>query len=311
MTIIKDYNQPNCHKIEELYKELNALYKKLQSLKDACFEKRTDVYKGMNIVNSIEEVIRNKETKIEEYKKLQDLQSITKSTETKTEKKKDFTKTTFNVENIQKQNSLSDNNPTIKDYLSKKHKRKISNVTKGTKKIRIDNDINSTFHKIMKNCSLYISIKLKQIYGNEKYIKIGINNINIINNTKKEKFLSETIINNIIIYKPRKSNEDYGENIIQKIEDMLNVNILGKEEEIKNLKFFLNMPTSKVYNMYMNDEDFFTNENQKKINISGFKTFKNDFGHYEVERQRLIKERAKKLLKRESEKRCPRKKNDC
>ena len=58
----------------------------------------------------------------------------------------------------------------------------------------------------------------------------------------------------------------------------------------------------------MNDENFYLDKNKKKINIIGFKTFKDDFWDYDVKRQEMIKEKAKQLLDKKSEKRSRQKK---
>lgn len=257
VTIAKDDKKINQDKIEELTKKLNVYYNIIQKLKEKCFEGETDAYKGMSLVNKFEEDMRNLNTTIENIK-MKD-----KTTEIKTEKNKDFTE-------------ISSNNLSFLN-----NKRKITNDTKEntnkSNRIRIDDDINATFHKTMNISTLYISNQLKDIYGNEKEIIAGINNKNIGNNTKKENFLCRSIIKNIELYKPRNSKKGYGEKIVQHIENKLSGNIPGKEEKIKNLKFFVKGETSIAYKMYMNDENFYLDKNKKKINIIGFKTFKDDF----------------------------------
>ena len=166
-------------------------------------------------------------------------------------------------------------------------------------------------HKSFESIYNYSLKKMKEIDPNIKIFKSYINNSSIKNNTEKEKYIFRTIKENIYNSKPKHSSEENLEDNRQKIEQILNAKIKGKEREIKILNTLFNMLYLDGLRMYLYDEPFILieeNGEEKMVYLEGFRSFKDDFKGYNITIQNNFIKKVEELMNGESKKRKSRQK---
>ena len=126
---------------------------------------------------------------------------------------------------------------------------------------------------------------VKNTIGKEKILKMNIKEIYCIKNEKNR----------------------------WKIEELLSMNVEGKEDEMQLLRLIFNIKYEKIFLRFMNDKPYITimnNFKKEKIKLFGFETFSNVFSDYGEKAKQEVKLKAFDLIGGNIKKRKPRNKKN-
>lgn len=126
---------------------------------------------------------------------------------------------------------------------------------------------------------------VKNTIGKEKILKMNIKEIYCIKNEKNR----------------------------WKIEELLSMNVEGKEDEMQLLRLIFNIKYEKIFLRFMNDKPYITimnNFKKEKIKLFGFETFSNVFLDYDEKAKQEVKLKAFDLIGGKIKKRKPRNKKN-
>ena len=126
---------------------------------------------------------------------------------------------------------------------------------------------------------------VKNTIGKEKILKMNIKEIYCIKNEKNR----------------------------WKIEELLSMNVEGKEDEMQLLRIIFYIKYEKIYLRFMNDKPYITimnNFKKEKIKLFGFETFSNVFSDYDEKAKQEVKLKAFDLIGGKIKKRKPRNKKN-